>query len=581
MTIVETPRGYEVNFEYRPMITAEVKAIPGARFFGKDRGWLIPHVAEIKQADNTIVRVQNKPLVEKLRSKHVRLAEGADAPEEILTISELPELELKLNLKLPPFPYQNQGIARGNQLKRFINGDQPGLGKTLQAIGTVLSLDSFPCLVICPSTLKENWRREWEEKFTHKRALVLSDKNKNTWHQYYRLGLADVIIVNYESLKKYFVSSITTKKGSVMKMSDIQYYPTINLFKSVVIDEIHRLKDYSTQQCKFARGITFGKDVVVGLTGTPVVNKPKDLISQLAIINRLHEFGGKRFFLDRYCQGGSGSAKLNELNARLNNICFFRREKKDVLKDLPDKTREVVLCDIVTQTEYNQVKHEFVQYLNNSGYSQEEIARKLRGEIMVKIQMLKKISAMGKMAEVIDHVQEVVDAGEKIVLFIHHKEIAQILMSQYPEALTVRGGDSREERDSCVHEFQACKICNIKHQDHDYFSPDHEYVDNNHKIIICSIKAAGVGITLTASSRLCFVELPWHPADVEQCEDRIHRIGQKNAAQITYFLGKGTIDEDIYKLIETKRKVSNTITGASDDVEVMIRDITRTLFKQG
>lgn len=557
MTIVETPRGYEVNFEYRPTITAEVKAIPGARFFGKDRGWLIPHVAEIKQADNTITRVSNKPLVEQIRSKYVRLADGADDPEKIMTISELPDLDIKLNLKLEPYPYQKQGIARGNQLKQFINGDQPGLGKTLQAIGTVLSLNAFPCLVICPSTLKENWRREWEEKFTHKRALILSDKNKNTWHQYYRLGMADVIIVNYESLKKYFVSGITTKKGARMKMSDIQFSSTINLFKSVVIDEIHRLKDPLTQQCRFARGISFGKEVVIGLTGTPVVNKPKDLISQLAIINRLHEFGGMRYFLDRYCQGGSGASKLNELNCMLNNICFFRREKKDVLKDLPDKTREVILCDIVTRNEYNQVKNEFIQYLNNSGFSPEEIAKKLKGEIMVKIQMLKKISALGKMAEVIDHVQEVVDAGEKIVLFLHHKEIAEILMKQFPQAVTVRGGDDKDERQRAVDRFQN---------------------DPSVQIIICSIKAAGVGITLTASSRLCFVELPWHPADVEQCEDRIHRIGQKNAAQITYFLGKETIDEDIYKLIEEKRKVSNTITGASDDVEVMIRDITRTLF---
>lgn len=559
MTIVETPRGYEVNFEFRPTITAEVKSIPGARFFGKDRGWLIPHIAELKQADNSIVRVATKPLIEKMRAKYVRLAEGADAPEEILSITDLPDLELKLNLKLAPYPYQNQGIARGNELLRFINGDQPGLGKTLQAIGTVLSLDAFPCLVICPSTLKENWRREWEDKFTHKRALVLSDKNKHTWHQYYRLGMADVIIVNYESLKKYFVSSITTKKGASMTLKDVQFHSTIDLFKSVVIDEIHRLKDAGTQQSKFTRGITYGKPIIIGLTGTPVVNKPRDLITQLAIIGRLKEFGGNKYFLDRYCKGGTGAGNLNELNCKLNNICFFRREKKDVLKDLPDKTREVVVCDIATRNEYDQVKHEFVQYLNNSGFSQEEIARKLKGEIMVKIQMLKKISALGKMAEVIDHVQEVVDAGEKIVLFLHHKEIAQILMKQFPEAVTVRGGDDKDARQKAVDDFQN---------------------DPSVQVIICSIKAAGVGITLTASSRLCFVELPWHPADVEQCEDRIHRIGQKNAAQITYFLGKDTIDQDIYKLIEEKRKISNTITGASDDVDVMIRDITRTLFTQ-
>ncbi len=103
--------------------------------------------------------------------------------------------------------------------------------------------------------------------------------------------------------------------------------------------------------------------------------------------------------------------------------------------------------------------------------------------------------------------------------------------------------------------------------------------DAKTNLIICSIKAAGVGITLTSSSRVAFVELPWHAADCDQCEDRTHRIGQKNSVQCTYFLGKDTIDEDIYKIIESKRKVANTITGSVDNVQREIIDrLSESLF---
>jgi SWI/SNF-related matrix-associated actin-dependent regulator 1 of chromatin subfamily A len=277
------------------------------------------------------------------------------------------------------------------------------------------------------------------------------------------------------------------------------------------------------------------------------------------MIGQLQNFGGYKYFMDRYCQGGTGAANLNELNGKLNNICFFRREKQDVLKDLPDKMREVFTCDITTRAEYNMAKGDLGKFLRESGYSDKQVNKSLNAEIMVKIGVLKSISARGKLPEAIEHIQEVVDAGEKIVVFIHQKFMAEALMKEFPEAVTVRGDDDREARQRNVDAFQN---------------------DPSVQVIICSIKAAGVGITLTASSRLMFLELPWHAADVEQCEDRIHRIGQKNSAQISYFLGKDTIDEYIYKLIEAKRGVADAITGTTTDISTIITDITKNLFNQ-
>ena len=133
---------------------------------------------------------------------------------------------------------------------------------------------------------------------------------------------------------------------------------------------------------------------------------------------------------------------------------------------------------------------------------------------MVRIGILKNISARGKLNDVVDYVSDIVESGEKIIIFIHLKEVAQHLKKMFPAAVTITGDDNNVERQRAVDSFQNDPDC---------------------QVIICSIKAAGVGLTLTASSRVAFVELPWHPADVEQCEDRAHRIGQKNSVNAPIF----------------------------------------------
>jgi SWI/SNF-related matrix-associated actin-dependent regulator 1 of chromatin subfamily A len=175
----------------------------------------------------------------------------------------------------------------------------------------------------------------------------------------------------------------------------------------------------------------------------------------------------------------------------------------------------------------------------------------MRGEIMVRIGVLKNISARGKLTDVIEYVSNVIDSGEKIVLFTHLREVQETLKKFFPDAVTIFGSDNNAERQRNIDAFQK---------------------DPKVQLIICSIKAAGVGITLTASSNVAFVELPWHPADCEQAEDRCHRIGQINSVQCLYFLGKNTIDEWIYQLINEKREMSNQITGARNDVEEKILD---------
>ena len=111
---------------------------------------------------------------------------------------------LKHHLRVEPYDYQREGIVYGLEHRRLIIGDEPGLGKTLQSIGIVDTANAYPCLVICPSSLKINWQREFE-KFTDKSAVVLDNAVRTTWNYLLSMGVHQVAVVNYESLRKYFV----------------------------------------------------------------------------------------------------------------------------------------------------------------------------------------------------------------------------------------------------------------------------------------------------------------------------------------------------------------------------------------
>lgn len=539
---------FELSFKYKPSIIERVRQIPGRRFDGAKKVWIVP----------TRSRVDLERMIYQIRQfENINWLSGTEKKEEDIAydIPELPELAIPHSLKIQPYPYQLKGIARGLELKRFMNCDEPGLGKTLQSIATINLANAFPCLVICPSSLKINWMREWE-KFTDKKAMVLTDKVRDTWTFFFQTGMHQVFIVNYESLKKYFVQRI--KKAEGWTLRDVEFRNSINLFKSVIIDESHRCKSASTQQAKFCKGICTGKEWVIELTGTPVVNRPKDLIPQLAILNRMEDFGGYKEFVNRYCSGQREASNLKELNFNLWQHCMFRREKSLVLTDLPDKIRQVNTCEITNRKEYVDAERDLIMYLQKyKDADDEKIEKALRGEVMVRINILRQISARGKVRDVIEFVKDFRENGKKIILFCSLHEVVDQLKRYFPTAVSVTGRDSQDEKQRAVDAFQ-----------------------NNPKadIIICSIKAAGVGLTLTASSNVAFVEFPWTYADCCQCEDRAHRIGQKDSVTCYYFLGRRTIDEKVYRIIQEKKNIANAVTGSTEDIEENIVDMVARIF---
>ena len=455
---------------------------------------------------------------------------------------------LKHNLRVEPYEYQREGICFGLEHKRIIIGDEPGLGKTLQSIGIVDTANAYPCLVICPSSLKINWQREFE-KFTDKSALVLDNNVRTTWGYLLSMGVHQVAIVNYESLRKFFVWDI--RGGKQFRLKDVVFNPQIQAFKSIIIDESHRVKDPSAQQTIFTKGLSVGKDWCILLSGTPVVNRPEDLIAQLSIMNRLGEFGGRAKFIADYCtdpkdKTAEPAVPLSELSRQLYDTCMIRREKAKVLPQLPDKTRVDLYIEISNDKEYNLAAEDLAAYLQEyTECTDWEIRRKMRMEALVKFMTLRSLATKGKIAQAVDFIRTFLDSGKKLIVFCSLHEVVDEFQKVFPRAVTVTGRDSAVNKQASVDAFQN---------------------NPNVQLIICSIKAAGVGLTLTAASDVAFIELAWTYADCCQCEDRAHRIGQKDNVTCYYLLGRGTIDHTIYRLIHRKKSIANEIMNADDEI---------------
>lgn len=571
--ITETPGTFRLSFGYQRELIDLIKRIPSRpRWDGTEKEWVVAKVSPLYPADRDarwyVDALAKWAVNKRYCSTAIRTEEKDDVAFEI---PPMKKMEGEHYMKLTPYDYQLDGVRYALDHQRCIFGDQPGLGKTLQAICAVVKAhkelakygETFPVLVICPAALKVNWQREFK-KFAGITATILDARNKGTWHRYFEMKLPDgeplcpVFITNYESLKKFFVVEIKKQKQKRMTMRSIVFDERVKLFKSVIIDESHKCKSAKTQQSKFVEGICKNKKWVFALTGTPVVNNNADLIQQLKILNRIGDFGGYKAFKGRYCDGPRQSSNLRELNFKLSTTCFFRREKKQVLTQLPDKMRQYITCDITNRREYEDAERDVIRYLRDyKKADNEKIARAIRGEVMVKMGILKTIAAKGKIKAVSEFIHDIIDGGEKLILFAYLKEVVDTLKIEFPDAVTVTGSDNVAQKQEAVDRFQNDPDC---------------------KLIILNYKSGGTGLTLTAASRVGFIEFPWTYSDCEQAEDRAHRNGQKNAVNCYYFLADNTIDRYMYTVIQAKKDIANEVTGTTTQIAESVMDITMSLF---
>lgn len=573
--VTETPSAFRLSFEFDQRLIEQIKRIgryiPGEpKWDREDRVWIVGKKQSLDPSKDArwFVFTFAQWAVNTRIASCVKVS--TEAHDVVYDIPPMKAFEGEHYMLLNPYEYQLEGVRYALDHKRCIFGDQPGLGKTLQAICAVVKAhqeaqrygESFPTLVICPASLKINWQREFK-KFAGLDAIILDDRNRYDWHRFIELkngkgeSISSVFIVNYESLRKFFVTEV--KQSSRFTLASIKFDERIKLFKSVIIDESHKCKSTKTQQSKFVEGICRGKQWIFALTGTPVVNNNTDLIQQLKILGRLEDFGGYKSFVSQFCDGPKQSSNLRRLNYQLWMICFFRREKQKVLTQLPDKMRQYITCDITNREEYNAAEKDIIKYMRQyKNADDEKIARTMRGEVMVRLGQLKAISARGKIKAVSDFIHDVIDGGEKLIMFAYLKEVVDALKKEFPDAVTVTGSDNVAQKQMAVDRFQNDPEC---------------------KLIILNYKSGGTGLTLTASSRVGFIEFPWTYSDCEQAEDRAHRNGQKNAVNCYYFLGDKTIDNYMYQVIQTKKNIANEVTGTTTQIEEDAVNICMNLFK--
>lgn len=536
---------FYIYFDYDLTLLEKVRAVPRARYSPILRAWSAPkesavEVLEFAQDVKALIEPSCDEVLEEAKQDAVRVAASR------ATTSDFQVQGLRGEL----MPFQRAGVEYAVKSKRLFIADEMGLGKTVQALATVQALNAYPVLVVCPASLKINWKRE-AQKWLPKDKTVEVLRGRST-HK----PNADVVIINYDILESW-----------VSKFSQ---------FESVIYDESHYCKNPKAKRTRAAIAIADRiEGPVLCLTGTPVLNNPTELTAQLRILGRLKEFGGAMKFREQF----QGTKHLAELNRKLRATMYVRRRKIDVLTELPPKRWSDVVVEPSGEAfkKYQEAEADLISYLANqakenafkAGATTAEAresaliaAMKAQAaEQLVAVNTLKRLSADAKYSATIEWIDNFLATDNKLIVFTWHKSIADRLANHYG-AVKLTGDTSTDERAHNVDTFQN---------------------DPNCRLFVSTMKAGGVGITLTAASDVLFIEQGWTPADMDQAADRAHRIGQRDSVTAWTLIAEGTIDEDIKELINYKRGLVEASTDGKlmDDRQNVLTDLLIRLARRG
>lgn len=548
-----------LSFAYDPVKVKSIKTIPSVTWHAKTKAWRAP-VASIAECIEW-AEMFDQRVPENLSRLASQIKEIHD---ESVSQSRSTDAELEVS-GLPLLPYQRAGVKYASAAKRCFIADDMGLGKTLQAIATLEYVwDSYPAVVVCPPNLVLNWLKEYGKWLPERRVVTVTDRKTFPEHSDF-----DILVIGYSNIS--------------------HWQKRIVGFRSFVFDESHYAKSPTSQRTKAAIKIarTAPPDgIILCLTGTPVTNRPAEYASQLDILGKLNTFGGLWGFYRRYCGAFrdrfgqwniSGNSNLDELNERLRGNCYIRRTKEQVLKDLPPVRHAniIVSGSPVQMAEYRKAERDIVDYLverakqialeiGKSPGSAAVVARikAESNEHLVRISVLRRLAAKAKMDSVIEFIESHRDAGLKVVVAAHHRDVVDELADRFG-GLKIQGGMLVSEVEDAKSRFQDGSA-------------------EDAPVIVLSIQAAKTGHTLTAAQDVLFVELPWTPADVDQTYSRCHRLGQRGSVTATYLLCEGTVDEEIYDLINRKRGVVDAATegGLADGKQESVGQMIVGLFAQ-
>jgi len=474
------------------------------------------------------------------------------------------------------FNFQKAFVAFAKDRVRVLLADEMGLGKTIQAIALINYLQSQKVLIVSPAFLKWNWKeeaKEWLVDENLKRNLfLLQGKDLNSFVNLQETLPFFLAIINYDILSQYV--ELLQKQGFYCEKKG-------EVFDLIIWDESHYIKNRQAKRTKAALMIKGKKEVF--LTGTPILNRPDEVFSFLV---KAGVYSVKDYwkFAFKYCEVESnnfgkkvvGIKRPKELRKLLLNF-MIRRRKEEVLHELPEKGRTLIRLDGSELKEFLKLEEELFQLreerrlrvvgvervedfeMNFKEFSYEDYFPLYAGKVKMSLvrgkeegvmdaghfAKLRHLVGLKKVPYCVDFIENLLESEEKVVVMCWHNDVAWFIREKLKErgieAELLYGLQSAEERSDVVSKFQN---------------------DENPRVLVCTMKSAGVGITLTRARVMVFAEQSFVPGDILQAEDRIHRIGSSQNVEIYHLVFSESLDERIVNILNQKTDlISKVVDG--------------------
>jgi SNF2 family DNA or RNA helicase len=428
----------------------------------------------------------------------------------------------------PPLTHQKEAIEKLVGSKRFILADDMGLGKTTSTIIAALETGVKKILIICPASLKINWQREIEN-YTDRSVYISEGKKFSTED--------DFVIINYDILKNFY--DLKDINNSLITQGN---------FDLIILDEAHYVSNGQAARTKLVNSFTKNCKRVWLLTGTPMTNRPMNYFNLLSIVDSPTTQNWMAYAI-RYCGGYqfmagkrkvwnvAGATNLEELRDRTSRQ-VLRRLKTEVL-DLPEKIITPVYLKLKSKL-YEELMGEYYEWFDKNPNESNSLTVQFS-----KLMKVRQVIAEEKIKDTIELSENILEQGKKVIIFTNFTETLNKIADHFgKQAVRLDGSTSKPQRQYAVDQFQ-----------------ENEKV----KVFVGNLRAAGVGITLTAAEAVIMNDLSFVPGDLSQGEDRAYRYGQNNSVSIYYPLFINSIESIIYDMVNEKKKNINTVMGDNLD----------------
>ena len=548
----------KVQFPYNPILIDEIKSIPGRSWDPADKSWsfpdeylglaiqtIAPHYPEIAASLNEYA------LKEESTSPALLDISNAASVSDLTTVEANNLVErIRERLQLPHklYPYQELCVAflEAVEARGALVADAMGLGKTVETLAWLsLYPKRRPVMIVAPASVKRNWYREIQ-KWLPDEPIQLINSSKD----------------EFEADKNFYIINYDLIWRMEEKIYDLSISTTI-------FDEVTAIKESKAKRSKVAKQIGKDSKYVLGLSGTPILNRPIEFFNFLNLI-KPDQFSNYFKFGLRYgnpksinIKGGRkiwsfpGATNLQELRNLLKPI-MIRRSKQQVLTELPDKRRETLYLDLPSKLtkEYRTTERDLIQQLKD--FKQDPNLQK--SDLLATLAALRHIVGHAKVENACEFIRTFVDSGDKLVVFGHHRDVLDaietILKQENIKFVRADGSTKNEDRQERIDIFQN--------------NPEYQ--------IFLATTAMGMGVTLTAASNSLFVERQWSPAMEEQMEDRLHRIGQKRGVIAWYLQVENTVDERMEKIVREKRSILEQVLDANEE-EILERSVVNEILE--